>query len=212
MPGQGWGRWKSGKKKASEEDWNNLINVSALDANFERSPTALEDSESNLKSGDGNGVSSLLVHQNSRPAIDGDPTSPTKICVEVDRPIEVDVDYPEPELSTAVEGNESKISVKKQFVYTGLDLANPGVGEAIDSDLNAQVECYEWVDDWVFECIFVEVKGPTDHLADRQAVWLHTLCQSGNSGGGGAKALVCQIREGRNGQDTGHHESMVDDD
>ena len=52
------------------------------------------------------------------------------------------------------------------------------------------------------------MKGPTDRLADRQAVWLHAL-----SVGGGVPSVVCQIREGRNGQETGHHESdLVADD
>lgn len=131
-----------------------------------------------------------------------------------------------------------------QYTYSGPNLRSP---DSFDSSstialqngnefifptakiqIEAGDETYCWVDDWIFECLFVEVKGPTDRLAERQSVWLHALdsCRenfeaSSVSGVSlvaasstistrscyAPTAIVCQIREGRNGQDVGHHQS-----
>lgn len=92
-----------------------------------------------------------------------------------------------------------------KFAYYGPHLQNPCVGcrdETCDESAHGDaLICYSWINEWTFECMFVEVKGPTDRLADRQAVWLHAL-EAGGSG-----AAVCQIREGRAGQQCGHHET-----
>jgi VRR-NUC domain len=42
---------------------------------------------------------------------------------------------------------------------------------------------------WVFECLMVEVKGPTDSLADHQLMWLRMLQRSG------VTALVGHVKE-----------------
>jgi len=58
---------------------------------------------------------------------------------------------------------------------------------------------------YLFESMYIEVKGPTDHLSFKQRVWLHLL-NSGGDGDGGCdgmrsfpvsipKAFVCQIEE-----------------
>lgn len=103
--------------------------------------------------------------------------------------------------------------VRKQFIYSGPDLCDPSSIKQASSPVgaNSDVSCissYDWVDHWTFECMFIEVKGPTDHLADRQAVWIHALDRAGLGYAGGPRALVCQIREGRNGQESGHHQTV----
>lgn len=108
-----------------------------------------------------------------------------------------------------------------KFAYYGPDLQTPcrqchDRCQLNDDDVmhagidDSALTRYSWIHEWTFECMFVEVKGPTDRLADRQAVWLHAL-----EAGGAAGALVCQIREGRSGQQSGHHETgfvFMDDD
>jgi hypothetical protein len=92
-----------------------------------------------------------------------------------------------------------------KFAYYGPDLQTPCMHcreKKDDEPAHADALIrYSWINEWTFECMFVEVKGPTDRLADRQAVWLHAL-EAGGSG-----AAVCQIREGRAGQQSGHHET-----
>jgi hypothetical protein len=116
------------------------------------------------------------------------------------------------------ENQQPRMSIREsRFRYSGADLKNPCrhcfeahdrnivEGSVVDSSVIVEEITegdFMWVDNWTFECMLVEVKGPTDRLADRQAVWLHAL-----SVGGKVPAVVCQIREGRNGQESGHHES-----
>jgi hypothetical protein len=54
-------------------------------------------------------------------------------------------------------------------------------------------------DGWVFECMFVEVKGPSDALADKQRLWLQILSSCGLT------AYVCKVREGLENQPKGSH-------
>ncbi len=92
--------------------------------------------------------------------------------------------------------NYAPVARKSQFDYEGLDLQAPASGTDVDSD---------WTKAWVFESLFVEVKGPTDHLSDRQVVWLHGLGQACERE---SFSVVCQLREGRNGQEHGFHQSF----
>lgn len=52
---------------------------------------------------------------------------------------------------------------------------------------------------WVAECMFVEVKGPSDALADKQRLWLQILSSCGLT------AFVCKVREGMDNQPKGSH-------
>ena len=45
--------------------------------------------------------------------------------------------------------------------------------------------------EWVFESLFIEVKGPSDHLAYKQRLWLEILGQATHS----LKAAVCFVKE-----------------
>ena len=45
--------------------------------------------------------------------------------------------------------------------------------------------------EWVFESLLVEVKGPSDHLAYKQRLWLEILGQATHS----LKAAVCFVKE-----------------
>lgn len=61
----------------------------------------------------------------------------------------------------------------------------------------------EW-DTWTFECMLVEVKGPTDKLADKQLKWLQALTHFD------IPAVVCRVREGFKGDSAekrGNHRS-----
>lgn len=57
---------------------------------------------------------------------------------------------------------------------------------------------------YLFESLYIEVKGPSDHLSFRQRVWLHLLNSGGDDHDGDdekslstsiPKAFVCQIEE-----------------
>lgn len=57
---------------------------------------------------------------------------------------------------------------------------------------------------YLFESMYIEVKGPSDHLSFRQRVWLHLLNSGGDDNDGDyerslstsiPKAFVCQIEE-----------------
>ena len=41
-----------------------------------------------------------------------------------------------------------------------------------------------------FECVVIEVKGPADHLSDKQVLWLQVL------GAVGVEAMVVRVKEG----------------
>ena len=45
--------------------------------------------------------------------------------------------------------------------------------------------------EWIFESLLVEVKGPSDHLAYKQRLWLEILGQATHS----MKAAVCFVKE-----------------
>ena len=59
-----------------------------------------------------------------------------------------------------------------------------------DSDNNNDSNnCSNWYNGWRYECMFVEVKGPTDHLADHQLMWLRMFDRYG------VMAIVGNVRE-----------------
>jgi hypothetical protein len=45
--------------------------------------------------------------------------------------------------------------------------------------------------EWIFETLFIEVKGPSDHLAYKQRLWLEILGKATHS----LKAAVCFVKE-----------------
>lgn len=49
----------------------------------------------------------------------------------------------------------------------------------------------ESTSEWIFESLLVEVKGPSDHLAYKQRLWLEILGQATHS----LKAAVCFVKE-----------------
>ena len=60
---------------------------------------------------------------------------------------------------------------------------------------------------WQYECMLVEVKGPTDRLSDMQQRWIHILNSKNIC------TLVCRVMEGRvMGLQGGHHETAGRDD
>jgi len=59
--------------------------------------------------------------------------------------------------------------------------------KCLQEDLSLQ-----YVADLVFESLLVEVKGPSDHLAYKQRLWLEILSQTT----GNLKAAICMVKEG----------------
>ena len=177
-------RWGRGKREFPEEEWNNLADISI--------PSTLNDNygESQIES---------IEYENNN-ARDEDEAIPTDADTYETFGEGEDVD------SRATESMNK--NVRKNFVYYGPDLGDPKTDIPSSGSVNSEMQ-FDWIDDWVFQCMFVEVKGPTDHLADRQAVWIHALDR--NQTASQCRSLVCQIREGRNGQDSGHVESLVVD-
>lgn len=57
--------------------------------------------------------------------------------------------------------------------------------------------------DWELSSILCEVKGPTDHLSDKQTLWLKHMTEAG------ANAFVCRVRE--NEKDHGGADAELDD-
>ena len=157
----------------------------------------MEDSKSNTTSFDGksnnNSIISNHVHDLTGPHEEVDPVTHPML-------IDLDISEVEDEIPSAPAVRFSK------FVYNGADISNPcKICHEKESILQDHENPFAWThSDWIFEALFVEVKGPSDRLAERQAIWLHAL-----DVGGGVPAVVCQIREGRNGQQTGHHESSM---
>lgn len=52
---------------------------------------------------------------------------------------------------------------------------------------------------WTYECLLVEVKGPSDKLSARQTKWMRALASAG------IHAVVCRVKEGLTSQDKGLH-------
>lgn len=87
------------------------------------------------------------------------------------------------------------------FAYSGEEL---NLSSLFDSATTSEGEIRSAVDGlpdkYLFEIMFVEVKGPNDHLAYKQLLWLHILDQKNSSTGGqggvhGMKAVVCHVKE-----------------
>lgn len=75
------------------------------------------------------------------------------------------------------------------FVYTGEDLNLSVLLDPSQPPSRAAVDALPL--SHLFEVMFVEVKGPNDHLAYRQLLWLHVLDQRKY----GLKAVVCHVKE-----------------
>lgn len=54
---------------------------------------------------------------------------------------------------------------------------------------------------WRYECLLVEVKGPTDRLSDTQQRWIQILNSNKIS------AIVCRVKEGVMNLQSGHHQT-----
>lgn len=74
-------------------------------------------------------------------------------------------------------------------MYTGADLDLSVLLE--DAQTMSRVAVDSLPLSHLFEVMFVEVKGPNDHLAYRQLLWLHVLDQRKH----GLKAVVCHVKE-----------------
>lgn len=75
------------------------------------------------------------------------------------------------------------------FVYTGADL---DLSVLLDESQTLSRSAIDSLPlSHLFEVMFVEVKGPNDHLAYRQLLWLHVLDQRKY----GLKAVVCHVKE-----------------
>ncbi len=80
------------------------------------------------------------------------------------------------------------------YTYTGPDLDLSALyrsSDGADSDSDASLESL--LQGVTFETLFVEVKGPGDHLAYRQLLWLHLL--SRETADHDMRAALCHVKE-----------------
>ena len=87
------------------------------------------------------------------------------------------------ENNTNYGNNSSKNSIKNNA--NNNDKNNDSNDNNIDNNINNS----NWHNGWRYECMMVEVKGPTDHLADHQLMWLNVLHRYG------VTAIVGHVKE-----------------
>eukprot|EP01038_Epipyxis_sp_PR26KG_P008466 gene8466-11448_t len=69
-----------------------------------------------------------------------------------------------------------------------LTSASTTIFDCVDQSLNVEFASNGTVSSYAFDVMCIEVKGPTDHLSEKQSLWLHVLSSV-------ISAYVCNIKE-----------------